>query len=199
VAGSGSVAAEEKRVEPRGWVYVALLRGINVGGRNRLPMSGLRDIFSGVGCRRVETLIQSGNVVFEATQRVAALVPEAVSEGISKRFGFWIPVVTRSAAELQQAAETNPFLRTGVDVATLHVAFLAERPTVKRLVSLDPSRSPPDEFVAAGREVYLRLPNGGARSKFTNAYLDSKLETTSTVRNWRTVLKLVEMAASRRL
>jgi uncharacterized protein (DUF1697 family) len=186
-------------VEPLRGVYVALLRGINVGGKNRLPMSGLNDIFSGVGCRGVETFIQSGNVVFQAAERVARAVPEAVSEGISKRFGFRIPVVMRSATELQHAAKANPFLRAGIDLATLHVAFLADRPAVARLASLDPLRSPPDEFVAVGREVYLRLPNGGARSKFTNAYWDTKLATTSTVRNWRTVLKLVEMTTAQRL
>jgi uncharacterized protein (DUF1697 family) len=186
-------------VEPPRGVYVALLRGINVGGKNRLPMSGLRDIFTGVGCRGVETFIQSGNVIFQAAQRVAGAVPEAVSEGISKRFGLQIPVLMRSATELQRAAKVNPFLRTGADVATLHVAFLAERPTVARLTSLDPLRSVPDEFVALGREVYLRLPNGVARTKLSNAYLDTKLATTSTVRNWRTVLRLVEMATARRL
>jgi len=183
---------------PAGEPYVALLRGVNVGGKNRLPMSSLVDLFTTVGCRSVETYIQSGNIVFQATERVARAVPEAVSDGIAKRLGFRIPVVMRSATELQSAAKLNPFLRAGVDVATLHIAFLKERPTPARLASLDLRRSPPDELIALGRELYLRLPNGGARSKFTNAYLDAKLVTTSTVRNWRTVLKLVEMATARR-
>ncbi len=185
-------------MESPGGVYVALLRGINVGGKNRLPMSGLREIFSAVGCRGVETFIQSGNVVFEAAEHVARAVPGAVSESISKRYGLQIPLVMRSAKELKHAAKVNPFLRAGVDIGNLHVAFLAERPTAARLALLDPMRSPPDEAIVIGHEVYLRLPNGGGRTKFTNAYLDSKLATTSTVRNWRTVLTLVEMATSPR-
>jgi uncharacterized protein (DUF1697 family) len=198
VAGSGLLGAEERLLEPPTGVHVALLRGINVGGRNRLQMSALSAIFTGVGCRGVETFIQSGNVVFQAGKGLARSVPEAVSEEIAKRFGLQIPVVTRSAPQLQRAARDNPFLRAGVDLATLHVVFLTDRPTITRLASLDALRSPPDEFVAAGREVYLRLPNGVGRTKFTNAYLDTKLATTSTVRNWRTVLKLVEMAMAQR-
>jgi len=162
-------------------------------------MDGLREIFSDSGCHGVETFIQSGNVIFHGTERRVLALPEAVSKSISKRYGLQIPVVVRTAEELQHAAKVNPFLRTGADVATLHVAFLAERPTATRIASLDPLRSPPDEAIAMGREVYLRLPNGGGRTKFTNAYLDNQLATTSTVRNWRTVLTLVEMATSRRL
>jgi uncharacterized protein (DUF1697 family) len=178
-------------------VFVALLRGINVGGKNRLPMSGLSAIFSGVGCTDVKTFIQSGNVIFHAGDRLAPVVPELVSEALAKQFGLRVPVVLRTAAELERAARANPFLRADVDVATLHVAFLAEQPTRSQLASLDPLRSPPDEFIAVHREVYLRLPNGGGRSKFTNAYFDAKLGTTSTVRNWRTVLTLVQMATGR--
>jgi uncharacterized protein (DUF1697 family) len=190
--------ADQKRVQPSPRAYVALLRGINVGGKNSLPMDSLRKIFLAVGCREVETFIQSGNVVFQAVERVACAVPQAVSEDISKRHGLRVPVVLRSAQELRRAAKANPFLRTGVPVATLHVAFLAARPTTTRLASLDPLRSPPDEAVAIGQEVYLRLPNGAGRTKFTNAYLDSTLGTVSTMRNWNTVLTLVEMATGSR-
>jgi uncharacterized protein (DUF1697 family) len=102
-------------------------------------------------------------------------------------------VVTRTAGELRGVLRGNPFLRAGAEAETLHVMFLADRPTPARVAALDSRRSPPDEFEVKGREVYLRLPNGGARTKLTNAYFDAKLATTSTVRNWRTVLKLVEM------
>jgi uncharacterized protein (DUF1697 family) len=180
-------------VEPRGGVYVALLRGINVGGKNRLPMKGLGEVFSAVGCSQVEIYIQSGNVVFQAPARIAKRISPLVSEGLAERFGLSVPVVTRTAAELHQAARVNPFLRAGADPETLHLAFLAESPTAARVAELDPRRSPPDEFVVLGREIYLRCPKGVGGSKLTNAYFDSKLATISTARNWRTVLKLVEM------
>jgi len=186
---------EESPMEGPRSAYLALLRGINVGGKNRLPMRELRDAFTGIGCTSVESHIQSGNVFFRATERLAAEVPERVAECLSKRFGLRVPVVLRTAMQLRAAANANPFVRPGVDLATLYVAFLVDRPSVQQMAALDPLRSPPDEFVARGREVYLRLPNGGARSKLTNAYLDGTLATISTVRNWRTVLKLVELAA----
>ena len=103
-----------------------------------------------------------------------------------------MPVVTRSAVELRRAVEGNPFLAAGADVATLHVGFLASEPKAEPVAALDPARSPPDRFEVRGREIFLCLPDGVARSKLTNAYFDSKLATTSTFRNWRTVLTLLE-------
>jgi uncharacterized protein (DUF1697 family) len=178
-------------------IYVALLRGINVGGKNRLPMKALSEVFVQNGCTQVETYIQSGNVVFHATERVARTIPARVSDGILKRFGLQIVVVLRAASELKRATTANPFLKAGTDVASLHVMFLAGHPTAAQIDSLDPLRSPPDAFIARGSEVYLRLPNGAGRSKLTNAYFDARLGTTSTVRNWRTVLKLVEMTTAK--
>jgi uncharacterized protein (DUF1697 family) len=178
--------------QPRG-VHVALLRGINVGGKNRIPMKGLADVFISIGCASVQVYIQSGNVVFLAKERLALQVGALVSEEIAKKFGLQVPVVTRTALEFQSAVRANPFLQTDAELETLHVAFLDEVPTASRVSALDPLRSPPDELIARGREIYLRLPNGAGRTKLTNAYFDSKLATTSTVRNWRTVLKLVEM------
>jgi uncharacterized protein (DUF1697 family) len=106
-----------------------------------------------------------------------------------------VPVVLRSAAELRAVVRGNPFLEAGADPATLHVAFLADRPTAAAAASLDPARSPPDAFAVRGREVYLHLPNGGARSKLTTAWLDARLDTVSTVRNWRTVERLLALAS----
>jgi uncharacterized protein (DUF1697 family) len=174
-------------------VHVALLRGINVGGKNKLPMKDLAAMFSDCGCEGVETYIQSGNVVFEARAAIAERVPAALGGAILERFGYRVPVVIRTAGELAAAARGNPFLAAGHDPDSLHVAFLANLPPKARAASLDVRRSPPDEFVFRGREVYLRLPNGVARTKLTNAYFDSTLGTTSTLRNWRTVGKLVEL------
>jgi uncharacterized protein (DUF1697 family) len=115
---------------------------------------------------------------------------------ILKRFGLQVPVVVRSAEELSAAAEANPFLEKrakAVDVDRLHVAFLAREPERKRVEALDPRRSPPDEFIVRGRDIYLHLPHGVAKTKLTNAYFDSKLATVSTMRNWRTVLKMVDL------
>ena len=175
--------------------HVALLRGINVGGKNRLPMKDLTELFVDASCSRVETYIQSGNVVFEAPDAVLKGLPEALSAAILERFGYKIPVIVRSAAQMAGVVESNPFLGTDTPEKKLHVYFLAETPGAAAVESLDPDRSPPDEFAVKGQEVYLRLPNGMGRTKLTNAYFDSKLDTTSTARNWKTVCQLTAMSA----
>ena len=174
--------------------HIALLRGINVGGRNKLPMKDLAAVFTDLGCADVRTSIQSGNVVFSAGDELASEVPSRAAAAIANRFGLTVPVVTRTAAQLVDAARQNPFLAEGADPRTLAVVFLADLPDHKRVDALDPDRSPPDRFVVRGREVYLHCPDGAARSRLTNAYFDSKLATTSTARNVRTVGKLVEIA-----
>jgi len=170
---------------------VALLRGINVGGKNLLPMKALAEIFAGAGCKEVKTYIQSGNVVFRygAKKDVAKIVRAE----IERQFGLKVPVVLRSAAEMRKTIASNPFLERGIDAAWLHVMFLEDEPTAEMVAGLDAERSRPDEFVVTGREVFLHLPNGAAKTKLTNAYFDSKLKTVGTQRNWKTVLTLAEM------
>jgi uncharacterized protein (DUF1697 family) len=174
--------------------HVALLRGINVGGKNKLPMKDLAAIFVDAGCVDVQTYIQSGNVVCKAQAAVSKQLSSTIAAAILARSGLRIPVVTRAASEIESVARNNPFLKAGKDPASLHVAFLHDVPKPPRASALDRRRSPPDEIVVAGRDIYMLLPNGVAPSKFTNAYLDATLGTTSTMRNWRTVLKLLELA-----
>ena len=177
-------------------VHIALLRGINVGGKNKLPMKDLAAMFREAGCDDVRTYIQSGNVVFRAEPALARDIPSLISASILNRFGYRVPVVTRTARDLQEIVRVNPFARSGFEANTLLIFFLADVPDRTRVESLDPDRSPGDEFAVVGREVFVNYPNGVARSKLTNAYFDSSLSTTSTGRNWRTVNKLLELAAS---
>jgi uncharacterized protein (DUF1697 family) len=174
--------------------YLALLRGVNVGGKNKLPMKDLVGMFVEAGCEDVRSYIQSGNVVFRADALVAAELPGRISTRIADRFGHRPPVILRTGEELREVLANNPFLAGGAGEETLHVMFLADLPDAEAVGRLDPDRSPPDAFAVRGREVYLQLPHGVANSKLTNAYFDSKLATISTARNWRTVAKLVEMA-----
>ena len=174
-------------------ISVALLRGINVGGKNKLLMRDLAAIFSEAGCDEVRTYIQSGNVVFRAGPLLAGRVPDLVCEAIAARFGYRVPVLTRTAGELAAILGANPFLGRGAEVGQLHVGFLADRPEAAAVDALDPHRSPPDEFAVVGREVYSYCPQGLARTKLTTRYFESKLSTTMTARNWKTVLKLHEL------
>lgn len=176
-------------------VNIALLRGINVGGKNRLPMKELAALFVEAGCEDVRTYIQSGNVVFRTGSAVGEEIASIISASILERYGYQVPLITRTAGELQEIMEANPFVEAGAEADKLHVMFLAELPESAGVESLDPERSPGDEFAVVGREIYLHFPNGVARSKLTNSYFDSRLSTTSTTRNWRTVRKLLELAA----
>jgi uncharacterized protein (DUF1697 family) len=156
-------------------------------------MKDLAAMFTDAGCGSVSTYIQSGNVVFEASPALARLLPTLIENAIADSFGYQVPVVTRTGAELRRIVRGNPFLRSGADPRTLHVAFLDVAPGAARVKTLDPARSVPDAFTVRGREIYLHCPNGFGRTKLTNAYFDSKLGTTSTVRNWKTVETLLDL------
>jgi uncharacterized protein (DUF1697 family) len=176
--------------------HVALLRGINVGGKNVLPMKDLAGMFAEAGCTDVRTYIQSGNVIFKAPAE-APKVASVVTANIEKRFGFRIPVILRTSQQLLRIIRGNPFIGAGTDEKALHVYFLGSAPKARAIGGLDPGRSAPDVFQVRGQEIYLHLPNGMARTKLTNAYFDSKLSTICTARNWATVLKLAALMEAR--
>ncbi len=167
--------------------FVALLRGINVGGKRMLPMKDLAALFTKAGAANVRTYIQSGNVLFDA--KAAPAVIASVRSAIEKQFGFEVPMVVRSAQALQAVVASSPF----DDVEHVHVVFLGDSPTAAQVKALDPNRSPGDRFVVRGSDVFLHLPNGVARTKLSNAWFDSQLKTVSTVRNWKTVLALARL------
>ena len=173
--------------------HVALLRGINVGGKNKLPMAELARIFSKAGGLEVRTYIASGNVVFLASSASAKRIPALVSKRIEQEFGLSVPVVLRTADEICAAAANNPFLKSSKDMDPLYVGFLADLPKPVHVAALDPDRSPGDTFRVLGREIYMNLVTGAAKTKLTNAWFDSRLATISTFRNWRTLLKLCEI------
>lgn len=174
--------------------FVALLRGLNVGGKNRLAMVDLAAAFTACGCSNVSTFIQSGNVIFDASSAAKEKLRADVPARISKLHGLEIPVVIRSHDELARVPAENPYRDRPLDDKLFNVLFLADTPTAAAVKGLDPDRSPGDEYRLVGREIYLWLPNGVARSKLTNAYFDKALGTITTGRNWRTIQKLIELS-----
>jgi uncharacterized protein (DUF1697 family) len=168
--------------------YVALLRGVNVGGNNKLPMKDLPAIFQKCGCSNVRTYIQSGNVVFDCPRSIAKL-HDSIGSGIEKKFGFKPLMVFRTLSDLKDVVKNNPFLKAGAPETELHVVFLEKAPAAEELTRLEEKRVPPEEFAARGKDVYLRLPNGAGNSKMAGV----KMKTLATARNWRTVNKLIEM------
>ena len=138
--------------------WVGLLRGINVGGKNLLPMTDLARLFEEAGCAGVRTYIQSGNVLFTASRAKAEKLPGLIAGGIADRFGYRVAVLLRTAAEMGEAIRQNPFLEAGAPENWLHVLFLAKQPDAGRVAALDPLRSPPDAYAVRGREIYLQCP-----------------------------------------
>ena len=177
--------------------YVALLRGINVGGRHRLPMRDLVRIFEESGCVDVATYIQSGNVIFDAPAALAMKVPGLVVGAIEREFGFSSPVVLRTKSALSRVLNSNPLIGASDDPKLLMVAFLDRKPSAAQVRSLEPERFTPDRLEVQGSEVYLHYPGGAARSKLTAVYLDRRLGGVCTARNWNTVTKLVELCEAR--
>jgi uncharacterized protein (DUF1697 family) len=172
---------------------IALLRGINVGGKNVLPMERLRALFVAAGCERVQTYIQSGNVVFSTTTAILSKLGSEISASIEASEGLQVPVVIRTLDQMKRLVRHNPYLLARVDESTLHVMFLRDLPSFEQVAGIDLQRSPGDFYQVVDADVFMHMPNGVAKSKLTNAYFDSKLKTVSTVRNWRTVTQLLAM------
>lgn len=172
----------------RGHRLLVLLRGINVGGRHPVPMLALKGLFAELGCDSVSTYLQSGNLACTAHP---SLTPEAMSAAIEERFGFAVPVVTRTAEEFRSAVRANPFAQAGVD--SLHTVFFAVAPSAAAVQSLAKLRLGKEDLRAEGREIYLYLPHGFGRSRLALACTAPGLAGTPTVRNWKTVLQLEAM------
>jgi uncharacterized protein (DUF1697 family) len=171
---------------------VALLRGINVGGKNKVPMAELRELFATLGHEDVVSYIQSGNVVFTSPVKPAQAAGD-IAAAIKKEFGLPVPVIVRTRAELAKVTTSNPYLKRGADASKLHVTFLADRPTAAAIKQLDPDRCPPDKFTVQGKEIFMFMPNGMGRTKLTIDYFEKRLGTQGTARNWNTVNKLLDL------
>jgi uncharacterized protein (DUF1697 family) len=167
---------------------VALLRGVNVGGR-KLAMSDLRGLCDEAGCTEVQTYIQSGNVVFSHARGSSDKLRADLEQRIEQLTGYHSAVMLRTAQEWSAVVRGNPFKNE--DGTKVHVAFMNDTPDAKALAAVDLASFAPEELVLKSREVYLHLPNGLGRAKLPQVL--NKLKTPVTVRNWNTVLKLQAM------
>ena len=173
--------------------YVAMLRSVNVAGRT-IKMAALRELFVALGHADVATYIQSGNVIFRSPERDDAELAGDITERIRRDLGLDVSVLVRTGDELSEVVKANPFLPRGADPARLHVTFLAGPVDTALMGKIDPSAFGPDEFQAAGRELYLHCPDGYGTTKLNNTFWERRLNTIATTRNWNTVNKLWQMA-----
>ena len=175
---------------------VALLRGVNVGGKS-IKMAPLRSTFEDLGFSRVRTYVQSGNVVF-ATAKAS---PDRLSQNIEKRilrdFDLAIRVVVKTLKEVEGIVQRNPFVKDkAIDQSKLHVTFLSEVPKKSTTQDLEGLATKGERLHVVDQQIYLYCPNGYGQTKLSNNAIEKKLSVVATTRNWRTVNALLAMMQS---
>lgn len=175
---------------------VTLLRGINVGGKNPLKMAALKLLFEELGFTRVDTYIQSGNIAFDYEGRASvAKLSLMVHQAIEARFGYDIPVLTRTGKYLARVVASNPLsVQAEADPKSVSVTFLAKKGKAPAVAELVSTTSGSDIFEVHGDVVYLYCPDGYGKTKLNNSFIERTLGVAATTRNWRTTQKVATMA-----
>ncbi len=174
--------------------YIALFRGINVGGHNKMPMKELASLLEGLGLVGVRTYIQSGNVVFRASKGTAAQWSETIRTAVEGGFGFSPWVLVMEASALAKAAAANPYPQAEADHKTLHLFFLAAKPKSNDLEAMDRIKTPTESYTLLGTVFYLHAPDGIGKSKLAER-TERLLGVEATARNWRTVREVLALAS----
>jgi uncharacterized protein (DUF1697 family) len=177
--------------------YIALLRGINVGGRNKVAMADLRELATGLGLSGVTTVLQSGNLVFSAAGKTSGALEKLLEQETSKRLGVAADYIVRSAAELGKVVAANPFPQQAKDDPShLVVMFLKSAATAKDVQAVEAAIKGRETASGTGKHLYIVYPDGIGDSKLTGALIESKLGGRGTARNWNTVLKLLALTST---
>ena len=174
---------------------IALLRGINVGGKNRVLMADLKQLFIDLGYFDVVTYIQSGNVIFSTESEISINeITSMIEKSIYEKYGFLITAVVLTEDELDRVIRNNPYNRDdSVDIKKLHATFLQSDYTMSDLASLNKYDFTPDLYTVKDRTIYLYCTDKYHTSKLSNTLFERKLDVSATTRTWRTVIKLKEL------
>lgn len=172
--------------------YVAFLRGINVGGKNKVKMETLREICAALGFENVKTYINSGNIIFETSKTGDGKLAAKISEAIEKQFGLQIKTIVRSIAAVEEIARNNPFADEFENDKDLHVFFLDEEMPPDKTELLLSNNNENERYFVRGREIFCLLKISVLDSLMGKDYIAKKLKISSTSRNWRTVNKVLE-------
>lgn len=170
---------------------IALLRGINVSGKNKILMADLKELFINLGCESVVTYLQSGNVVYQSTTAISA---EDIQSAISKQFGLEVPVLIIAADQLKTLIQNNPFIKKGADPAHCYVTFLWESPDEGTTSNCTLPANETGRFSLEENLIYVCCPDGYGRTKIHTVFFEKKLGLLATTRNWKTVNALLELS-----
>ncbi|KLU01884.1 hypothetical protein RISK_006068 [Rhodopirellula islandica] len=175
--------------------WIALFRGINVGGKNKLPMAALRSILESIGCQSVLTYIQSGNVVFSCEPSSKEAIAERIADAVDENFGFRPQVMLLTKDEFQSTVANNPFADAVAAPKTLHYFFLSTPPVHRDLATLAELATATERFDLIENVFYLHAPDGFGTSKLANS-VERKLGVATTARNHSTIEKLASLLNS---
>ena len=170
--------------------YIAVLRGINVGGHRKIKMQELRERLTEAGFENVQTYIQSGNVIFDSKKKNGIELGKIIERLVLEHFGHEVPVIVWKASEIVAAIQENPFSKTD----DCHLVFLEEKPDNDDILKIEKIDFGEESFQITGRRVYLQIPGSYHRSKLSNSFFEKNLHTKATTRNWKTVLQLNELS-----
>jgi uncharacterized protein (DUF1697 family) len=178
---------------------ISFLRGVNMSGHNQIRMTDLGALYNDLGFIRPETYIQSGNVIFgNREENCAGDTAAAIEKAILERFGFIVPVMIRSIAEMIKITAVNPFLtEENFDPSKMAVIFLHENTSEEQLRKVSDVSYPPDKFAVIGSEIFTYCPNGFGRTKLYTNFFEKKMNVKGTARNWNTVSVLLNIAMGR--
>lgn len=174
---------------------LAILRGINVGGKRKILMADLKEMMEKIGLGECKTYIQSGNVFFQSNEGNKQLENQ-IEKCINTRFGFEAPVIVKDIHELKETINNNPFYKQKEEITKLHLTFLKDKAEEEKIKEITASYNGADQFKIDGKNVFIFCEGKYHESKLTNNFFEKKLKVGATTRNWKTVLKLMELSNS---
>lgn len=181
------------------YTYISILRGINVGGKHKIRMEQLRNLYQNLGFKNVQSYIQSGNVVFLAKNDSLKKLEKQILDALKNTFGFEVPIMVKPLNEWKTIIDDNPFAQdTDKEEQFLHVTFLA-RPILTERINKEKiiaKKRPGEEVAVYQNAVYLYCPIGYGRTKLNNNFFERELKTLATTRNWKTTNRLLRIAQS---
>ncbi len=177
-------------------IIISLLRGINVGGHKKIKMADLRELYESLGLRSTRTILQSGNAVTVTNDQDLSAIAATIEDAIQDTFGFEVKVILRRAQEFRAIFEYPPFDEAEIGQASkLAIVYLAQLPAADALANLKTRISGPEVIRARGKELFITYPEGMARSKLTNQFIERRLGIAATARNWNTSQKILGLLA----
>ncbi|MDX1544505.1 MAG: DUF1697 domain-containing protein [Christiangramia sp.] len=176
--------------------YIAILRGINVGGKKKVLMKDLKETFRDLGFSNIQTYVQSGNVVFDTPKDISnRKLEKNIENAIQKAFDFEVPVIVRTPPRLKKVISSNPFKPDTGDIKKFYLVFLKENPQAEEISKLEETNTL-DEFKIDDDHIYVKYSSKYSDSKLNNNFFENKLGVTASTRNWKTIMKLHEIAGT---